>query len=325
MHQRIDVETPYQVARAGRRGGGAEIRPHLVPLLDPAKRERERPAAVGERETQLGQTIQDTTEYHRADRQRRLGGHADEPRQPVLSHAVLPQHFPGVHEDRRVKRLCRLEDLEDRSVIEVGAVDVAADLDARQVQLLHATLQLLHGERGILHRNGPQPDETVGELGAHTGDVIVENARKVQRIGGLRAVAEHDRDGREHLHVHTGPVTVGQTHGGVPQVRLDVPEELVVDHHAGAALTGVFEPHPAAGAVALAKIGPLPGKDVGVQVDLHSRSMTISGSKMMRLIGVGLPLGVPHFLHVFSSMSAQNSSIDRAKCSTMSAQSNSLS
>ena len=53
--------------------------------------------------------------------------------------------------------------------------------------------------------------------------------------------------------------------------------------------------------------------------------MTIWGSKVIFLIGVGLPWVVPQLLQVFSSGSAQNSSIDWAKCLTMSAQSNSLS
>jgi hypothetical protein len=104
------------------------------------------------------------------------------------------------------------------------------------------------------------------------GEVVVEQPGEVERVPRLGPVAEHDRDGREHLHVHAVPLAVGEPGVRVPAVGLDLAERLAVDHHAGAAGAVVLQLHEAAVAVAVPQVGPVFGQDVRVQVDLHRAS-----------------------------------------------------
>ncbi len=137
-----------------------------------------------------------------------------------------------------------------------------------------------------------QAHEAPGRAGARTGQVVVEEARHLGAVLGLRPVGEHHRDGGEHLDVHARAVTVGEPRGRRPEVLLHLAERLpVVLHHAGAAGPGVLEADEAAVAEPLLPAGQLGREEMGVDVDDRHRP---SGARAAR---------VPHFRQVaaFSS------------------------
>ena len=58
----------------------------------------------------------------------------------------------------------------------------------------------------ILQWNRGQAGESRRMSADNFGDVIVQAARKIERVGRLRPVAEHHRHGRKHLHGNAGAV-----------------------------------------------------------------------------------------------------------------------
>ncbi len=63
-----------------------------------------------------------------------------------------------------------------------------ADLHAGQAQLAHAALELGDGAVGILQRQRAEADEAARVLAHDVGDVVVQQARQVERV--LRACAQ---------------------------------------------------------------------------------------------------------------------------------------
>ncbi len=83
--------------------------PHAEAVLDAADRVRKRAAAVGEADAQRRQALEHAAEDQAAGGARLFGRHADQPRQPVLGHAVrgpsCPTDAPGSpRPDRRRPR-----------------------------------------------------------------------------------------------------------------------------------------------------------------------------------------------------------------------------
>src|SRR5947208_2721027 len=60
----------------------AEIRSDMKRVFNSANRKRERAAAVSESHAHRWETVEHAAEHHRTDRQRCLGRHANQPRQP---------------------------------------------------------------------------------------------------------------------------------------------------------------------------------------------------------------------------------------------------
>ena len=75
-----------------------------------------------------------------------------------------------------------LEEREERRVAEVHAVDVGADLHARQAELAHAALELGDGEVGRLQRHRAEAGEARRVVAHDAGEVVVEEAREVERV-----------------------------------------------------------------------------------------------------------------------------------------------
>ena len=187
----------------------AQIWPHVEPVFDAADGERERAAAVSEGDTELRKPLEHTAEDHRADRERRLGWHTDEPGQPVFRHAFLSGHVPRMNEDGRAELLRGAPDRLQGRVVQVQSidatemrigVDMRADLRATQSQLADTAFQFAGGQIRILQRNRCQAGESRRIIPDDFCDVIVQSPGKIERVGWLRPIAEHDRHGREHLH-----------------------------------------------------------------------------------------------------------------------------
>ena len=90
-------------------------------------------------------------------------------------------------------------------------VDVRANLCPAKAELTNATLELARGEIGILQRNCPETGEARRIRPHDFGDVIVEQAGKVERVRRFCPIAEHDRHGGKDLHGDAGLVHFFET------------------------------------------------------------------------------------------------------------------
>src|SRR6266446_3374665 len=82
-----------------------QIRADMKCVFDSSDREWERAAAMREGDAKFRKSLEHAAKNHRADRERRFGRHSDEPRQPVIRHALSAEHVPWVNEDRPAKLL----------------------------------------------------------------------------------------------------------------------------------------------------------------------------------------------------------------------------
>jgi len=148
-------------------------------------------------------------------------------------------------------------------------IDVGADLCSAQTQLTHASLQLLGRKIGILQRDRPEPCETGRIFPNDLGDVIVQPAGKIERVGRFRPIAEHHRHGGEDLHRHSGPLAVFDSARRFPDIVRDLAKGAIADHHPGAARCMVLHPNEPGITVFRVQIRPLPWQDVSMQIDFH--------------------------------------------------------
>ena len=177
-----------------------------------------------------------------------------------------------MNEDRRAQIPGRRQHFENLGMVQVHAVDVGADLDPGQAQLLHTALQFPRREFRRLHRHGAQADEAPGVVRHDAGDVVVEESREIQGVLGPGPVAEHDGHGRDDLDVDPVVVALVQAALRVPAVGLHFPEELAVQQHVAAARAVFFHSDPASVPVTALQIRPAWRQDVGVNVDLQRRA-----------------------------------------------------
>jgi len=118
----IEPDAIEVLARIARVVGGDEVRAHAETMFDTADRIGKRTAAVGKADAQFRQAFEHAAEYQAAGGTRLLGGHADEPRQPVLGHAFAAHHVPRVHEDRRAQVGGSLEERKQLRRVEIPHV-----------------------------------------------------------------------------------------------------------------------------------------------------------------------------------------------------------
>jgi len=268
VHQAIEPELAHVFARIVRVVDGHQVGPGLPAVFDAADAAGEGAAAMGEGHAQAGQTFEHAAEDHGADGQAGFGRHAHEPGQPVFRHFRFGHPPPGMHEQAHVEVLHRLKNGEQLGLVQVPVVHVAADLDAAEAERL-AAFQFLDGQVGMLHRQGAEANIALRMALHHTCEVIVQVAADFQRIAGFGPIAEHHRDGAQHLHIDREGIMVAflDAHLAVPAIVVDFAEELIVYHHPGAAGFVVFEPDEFAVAEFLAPAGQVFGDDVGMDID----------------------------------------------------------
>ena len=163
----------------------------------------------------------------------------------------------------------RFEDRKQIGVVEAPAVDVRSDLDALELEIAHAALELVDRKVGLLHRERAQPGEPVGVRRDHGGDVVVEERGQVERVLGLGPVVEHHRNRRQHLDVDPGRRAVFEAPPCVPTVVLDLAEQGPVQDHPRATGGVVIELDEPRRAVTLGQIRKVFRKDVRVEIDLE--------------------------------------------------------
>src|SRR5207245_11783152 len=76
-----------------------QVRSHMKRALDTANSERKCAAAVSECNAKRRKAVEHAAKNHRADGQRSLGGHTDEPGQPIFQHSLFAKHVPGNNKD----------------------------------------------------------------------------------------------------------------------------------------------------------------------------------------------------------------------------------
>ena len=106
----------------------------------------------------------------------------------------------------------------------------------------------------------------------HFREVIVQQPGKIERVGRFRPIAEHHRDGREHLDGDAGAIAFLDPALRVPDVVADLAKKAVADHHSRAAGAIMIHPNESTVAVACVEVGPCARQDMGVKIDFHRKS-----------------------------------------------------
>ena len=238
-------------------------------VVDPTQLGREVAATVGEAEFQAaGKAFECARQDQREDRQVGLRGHAYQPLEHVLRHALARHHVPRVHEHRDVFVGAVVEESHEPGIVEVAVADMVADVHP-DVARVPGPADL--GARGIdvLERRLAERSEAGRIVGAHLRRPVVDEPRPRNGRGHRRVVAEQDRCRGDHLDGHTVLVHRGQAGRRIPQRRSDRPELGVGDHDEAGAVAVVAQPR----RVVLAEEGTIGpgdlGKEVRVYVDLH--------------------------------------------------------
>ena len=128
-----------------------QIRSGFVPPNDPPQTSGERTPTVGKGNPQSGKLLKNPPKNHRTNGQGRFGGHPDEPGQPITVHFFLTDHIPGMHKDGGAQGLRMGVKAVKRRVVQIPLVDVRANLNTRQAQVLHTSFQFSASQVWVLH------------------------------------------------------------------------------------------------------------------------------------------------------------------------------
>ena len=121
-------------------------------------------------------------------------------------------------------------------------VDVRSDLHARQAEILHATIQLAHGEIGRLHGQRSEADESPRMCAAQTSNVIIQEARHVASLLAARVIRKEHRNRAQHLYADARFGAFPQPHLRVPAVAPDLAKQgAVVSHQTRAAFVDALQ------------------------------------------------------------------------------------
>ena len=101
--------------------------------------------------------------------------------------------------------------------------------------------------------------------------MVVKPLGKIESIGWFCPIAEHHRNGREHLQGNAVAVAFLDASLRIPHVVGDLAKDTMANHHSRAARLIVIKSNESAVAVLRIEIWPLARQNVGVDVDLHLR------------------------------------------------------
>jgi hypothetical protein len=99
-----------------------------------------------------------------SDRERRFERIADQVVEVILAHPAGVGEAERVDEDQHAQLLGAAQNGRRLLGMEVGAVDVGADLDPAQVELGHAAAHLLDGETRLLQWHRAHADQAIGDV-----------------------------------------------------------------------------------------------------------------------------------------------------------------
>ena len=230
--QAVDVDLLEVGARRARDVVPA-LGPQVVGVVHPRGVERQVAAAVHGHELDVGVVLQHAAVDDPGQRDRGVERVADHVGEVVLPEPLAAGEAVGVEHHDNVELLGLGPERPEAPVVEVHAHDVGVDLDAAEVVLLHAPLELLDGRAHVLHRHRRQADEPVGVVGDDLGEVLVLHPGQLTaelRVGPVEVARRGDRD---RLHVDPHRVHVGKPDVHVRRLRHDL---LDVAHLVGVGL-----------------------------------------------------------------------------------------
>src|SRR5205823_1345668 len=188
VNERIDIKAGWRfssrqiLSRFGFVIDRDQVRPDVKSMLDSADGPGKSAATMREHNAKHWEALKDSAEHHRTNRERTFGRHANEPWQPIFRHSLLAHHVPGMNKNWSVQALGRFPEDVERRMIQISAIwamtmivwiDMRADLNAMQAELVHATVQFLRGKVYILQRNCPKTDKALRIRANDFGDVVV--------------------------------------------------------------------------------------------------------------------------------------------------------
>jgi len=270
VNQGVDIEPAEVGARIDWVVHRAEVGARPEARFDPPDRARKRPAAVGEADPEPGQALQARRRRSRSRWRARFPPASRRATAASTGHPLPSQHVPRMHKDSRVQLLGCLEHREQRRMVEVPLVHVAADLKHRRARAPGHTFELGDGEVRRLERHGAEASEAPGMRGdggpryGRSG-----GGKSFERVRGLGPVAEHDGHGREHLNPHAVAVARLKPSGGIPTGVGDSPGRTCRRPASGPDGARGARVGQTPVAIARPEVGPALREDVGVDVDLH--------------------------------------------------------
>src|SRR5215469_1749598 len=127
-------------------------------VIDATNGKWKRAASVRKRAAQFRKPLKDASKNHGTDCERGFCRHGDQPRQPILRHALAPQHVPRMNKDRRIEFFSGAPDWLKRCVIEVQSIyaselririDMRSNLRAAKPKFPNAAFQFACRKIGI--------------------------------------------------------------------------------------------------------------------------------------------------------------------------------
>src|SRR6476469_10471617 len=155
---------------------------HMKCVIDASDSKWKGAAAVRKRDAQFRKPFEYASKNHGTNRERCFCRHSDQPRQPVLRHALAAQHVPRMNKDPRVELFGGAPDRLKRCVIEVQriyapkmriCVHVRSHLRAAQPEFADAPLQFACREVGILNWDSSETGEARRMIANDFGDVVI--------------------------------------------------------------------------------------------------------------------------------------------------------
>ena len=134
----------------------------------------------------------------------------------IIGLTHLRQRHAGVDIDRHVERFRALQQRRKSGVVEEVASDRSADQRTAEAQVSDRSLQLVRGALRDAHRQMSKGREAIGVPGDFARQVVVEVARKCQRLVAVQHVgarAEVIARLGQHLHRDTRSIHVGEAAG----------------------------------------------------------------------------------------------------------------
>ena len=196
-----------------------------------------------------------------------LGGHPDQPRQPVAGHPLGREHVPRVDEDRGAEGVRRGQDGRSAGSSRFRSPTcVPICTPANPSWRTHRSSSAI-ARSGSWSGSVPRPANRSGRAATTSARWSFSSRATTAASAAGLSVAEHDRDGREHLEPDAGPVAVLEAHGRIPAVVLDLAERAAVDDDPRPAGADRLQLRPAAVAEARPQVRPGRRQDVGMQVD----------------------------------------------------------
>ena len=135
-----------------------------------------------------------------------------------------------MNEDGHIEILTGFEDGEQLRCIEVPIVNVCTYLNALKTYFL-ATSKLCNSQLWRLHGQRSKAYKSLRVFRTNFCNVVVQENCYLKRILGFGPIAEHYRNGREHLYIYKLMVAFTHARSRIPTITFHLSKKVVVLHH----------------------------------------------------------------------------------------------